>query len=156
MNDRNEETDDDGAVREESERNERVTSSETFPQTESDDRNSTANEKRDAVTVRPVRPFPVGDGDGDKDHTETGDEEKETDEVELPEYGEELLLERASRDLLGSELRFELLSDLLQHWESAFCKSVRGTENSARGNLPNDELTRDLAPSSICAYRDRE
>lgn len=70
MNNGDEEADNDGAVGEESEGDERVTSSETFPNSESDDRNSSANEECDTVSIRPVRAFAVCDSDGDEDHSE--------------------------------------------------------------------------------------
>ena len=124
VNDSDEEADDDGPVGEEPERDKRVSRSKALPDGESDDRNSSADEERDAVAVGPVRSFAVGDRDGDQDHTETGDKEEETEEVKLPEDGLHLLPHRTVRALLGNESSLDLLADLREspnrqcrHWE---------------------------------------
>jgi len=115
VDNRDEEADDDGAVGEEGEGNQRVTSDESFPKSECDDTDSSNRKERNTVRVTPVRSLSVGDGDSDENHTETGDEEEKSEEIELPEYGLSLLPESASRAVrfvvLGREDRLDLVTD---------------------------------------------
>lgn len=106
------ETDDNGAVGEESEWDERVSSAEPFPDSESNDRDTSANQKGDAVTVRPTGSLSVCNRYGDEDHAESSDEEKETEKIELPEDGLDFLPGGAIRALLRSKGGLGLVADL--------------------------------------------
>ena len=158
VDDGDDEACDDGAVLEETEGDKRVAGSEALPEDEADDEEAAAGEESDRVgcmqsrdqflrkrsdgteqqtsrTVTPVRTLAVGDSDNRQKHAEAGDEEQETDDVELPEDGESALLQGLLGDaLLGSVL--DMLSLRLAHTDA------EREENRSRANGYDDAFTR--------------